>query len=109
MRRKRISSGNCRSLRAGVTASVATIKIRIQSPVWCVMYSMGFAVRLWFSVRQPNWPSGHMHRPNAASLLHLLLRTFGKTPPGLEILLQVHTRIERGDLVIAVEHQRVSS
>src|SRR5271157_4482273 len=104
MRRKRISSGSRKSLRAGVTASVATTKISVQSPVWCVMYSMGLAVRLWWIARQATWPSGIRQKANTGNLIHLLLRTFRKRSPSLIILLQVHARVERRNLVIAIEH-----
>ena len=45
MRRKRISQ-NCRvSWRSGVTDNVISRKVSVQSPVKCVMASMGLAPR----------------------------------------------------------------
>ena len=60
-------SGCRNSLRNGVTASVTTIKRMVQSPVKCVMNSIGFAVRLSRQARQPNQPSGARHSTNSKS------------------------------------------
>jgi hypothetical protein len=72
MRRKRIRSGRRSSLRKGVTVRVKTMKRMVQSPVKCVMYSIGLAVRFSCHARQASHPSGATHITNIRALIDRL-------------------------------------
>src|SRR5271165_3488501 len=96
-------SGRCSSLRKGVTIRVVTTSRMVQSPVKCVMYSRGLAVRSPFHVRQASHNAGARPARNTRTLTH---RRFNIVRLS-EILLQIHAGIEAGHLVaVAVEHLR---
>src|SRR5438270_11623402 len=96
-----MSTGACSSLRRGVIASVVTRKRMAQSPVKCVMYSIGLAVRSLFQARQDSQQSGASDNTKTATLPQRIL--FGIA---LIVLFEVHAGVEAGHLLfVAVEHQ----
>src|SRR5438552_19195554 len=97
MRRNFTRPGQRSSLRSGVMASVITRKRRVQSPVQCVMNSIGFALRSCWYAFQPSTASGTRHSAKTGIFNHRMSI----------VLAQIHAGIELSHLVpVAVEHQR---
>src|SRR6267154_1152796 len=101
MRRTPISQYCFVSLRNGVIESVVRTRINVQSPVECVMTSMGLAP-------SPSWKNLQTRRSSGTSAARNMktLRIRNCFEFILEILLQIHPRIKARDLVISIEHQR---
>src|SRR4029450_6337335 len=92
-------------MRSGVAARLASRMRKVQSPSVLVMKLMGLAPR---SLRQARWPSqasGARHAIHRTTLSAVRpRRAIGDR--GLVVLLQVHARVERRDLIaVAVERQ----
>src|SRR4029434_6775016 len=92
-------------MRSGVAARLASRMRKVQSPSVVVMKLMGLAPR---SFRQAKWPrqaSGARHATHTTTLSAVRpRRVIGDL--GLVVLLQVHARVERRDLIaVAVERQ----
>src|ERR1700737_4943698 len=103
MRRKRISCVRPNIFRSGVTASVMARNRRIQSPVACSRYWVGFAPHP-VGPSQARMPMGTRHSRNTTTFVHLLVRMrfIGRA---LVIFLQVHAVVQTGDLIsVPVEH-----
>src|SRR5450830_1884228 len=111
MRRRRTSQFHLVSLRSGVTVSVMTKKYSAQSPVLRVMNSIGLAPSL---SRKPNATS--RSKGNKASTNNTLRnkrtcvveRSLSDIGHTLKIALQIHAAIQPGDIVVAIEHQRLA-
>src|SRR5580693_9851672 len=101
--------------RSGVIAKVIIRKRSVQSPVACVMNSMGFAPKsmlsgnparpLW-NARHSNCPTGIRHARNTTTFVHLLVRMEFTGGSRSIIFLQVHAAVHARNLIaVAIEHQ----
>src|SRR5947209_4542023 len=112
MRRNLISAGTRNNFRSGVMARVMSRKRRVQSPVPCSRASTGFGPKptpqLAMSVGwmpknlQASNPTGTRHTMKTTTLKRRIILDAGRW---LVVLCQVHSGIESGYLIIAVEHQ----
>jgi hypothetical protein len=95
------------SRRAGVTARVISSRRNVQMPVRSVMASIGLAPRWWVTACQAKTSKGIRQAPKIPACNTDCCRApIIGVSSRLEILLQIHTRVELGDLVgIAVEQQ----
>src|ERR1700674_975597 len=103
MRRKRISCVRPNIFRNGVTAKVMARNRRIQSPVACSRYWVGFAPQP-AGASQARMPRGTRHSTNTTTFVHLLVRMrfIGRA---LVVFLQVHAVVQTGNLIfVTVEH-----
>src|SRR5471032_1801424 len=106
MRRSLISQFHLLSLRSGVTPSVKHRKYRVQSPVPRVMNSSG-STSCPVNVRNTMRARGTSASRKIAALIRPDCFAEGLKAMRLEELLQVHAGVQRRDVVVAVEHQRL--
>src|SRR3954453_8806898 len=89
-------------------AKVISKKRRVQSPVACVITSIGFAPKLLVSALNPSPNSGPRQARKTTTLNQRIIWSRIPTRRQLKILLQVHSAVQPGHLIVAVEHQRRS-
>src|ERR1017187_5363574 len=107
MRRNRMRPGGPKILRTGVTASVISRNRRVQSPVACVMYSIGFAPRSFRRNPAASSATGTRHKRNTSAFSHKRFRLadIWRSVVGF----QIHAIVQRRNLVpVPVEHERLS-
>src|SRR5215510_11544408 len=94
-------------MRRGVAVKLASRMRKVQSPSVLVMKLMGLAPRLPTQARWPSHASGARHAAHTKTLSAVRpRRVMGAR--GLVVLLQVHARVERRDLIaVPVERQRL--
>src|SRR5215831_9443903 len=115
MRRYAINAFQCSTRRSGVTASDSKRRRSAQSPVTCVIFSMGLAPRSSRYAATTNHASGmspRRRRNDVVAARRLAKRTAVRTRAsapaagGLEVLPQVHAGIQSGHLLgVTVERQ----
>src|SRR5215472_18742966 len=125
MRRNLISLGTARIFLSGVMASVIKRNRKVQSPVACVIFSIGLAPRWPVYAPQANLAKGPKHRMKTTTLVKRIMLRWLRGSSRLlaprflcgveralqlsatiwrsEVLLQIHSRVQAGNLVVSVE------
>src|SRR3954464_7898360 len=118
MRRNLMSHGSFSSFRSGVIERVMSRKRSVQSPVTCVIFSIGFApspapqVVISNGARPKNpqrsQAKGISEARNTPTLAMRIIGWVWKRMDDWKLVItgQIHTRVHACDLIISIKHQR---